>query len=192
TAVLRTAGEGKANQGRQFWCCPNSQKADCKFFEWADADASDSRPNGPNGSAGQGSDTCFKCGQPGHWSSACTSNQPIQSRSFSSRSDNSAKTGSCYKCGEEGHYSSACPQGASGQAATNAGGSSSGTCYKCGEPGHYANACPNSDRPNKRATVGSRGAKRGRGSRGGSTRGSSRGSSRRGRKKSNFNAADEF
>lgn len=36
TAVVRTVQREGPNQGRQFWTCPNSEKARCGFFEWVD------------------------------------------------------------------------------------------------------------------------------------------------------------
>ncbi|TFK53736.1 prokaryotic type I DNA topoisomerase [Heliocybe sulcata] len=190
TAVLRTVTKEGATLGKQFWTCPNSKKAQCSFFEWAEQDGATSTPLSRSQSSGQPSDTCYKCGQTGHWASACTNNQPQKSSSFGSRT-NTNVTGTCFKCGEEGHFSNACPQ-AVGGSKTKAGPAPVGECFKCGEPGHYSNACPNGERPNKRPAVGTRGAKRGRGSRGGSSRGAGKGASKRGRKKSNFNAADEF
>ncbi|KAF9809736.1 hypothetical protein IEO21_07278 [Rhodonia placenta] len=65
TAKLRDTQNG-ANKGRKFWCCPNeSARARCKFFEWADDDATPVDQNqGWSHSTGSGGDNhsgeCFK------------------------------------------------------------------------------------------------------------------------------------
>jgi len=79
------------NKGREFWGCETSGAQDrCDFFQWGDAPppSNASRPSwgggggggasygtggrgGGGGGGGGGKGNCFKCGQPGHWSSSC-------------------------------------------------------------------------------------------------------------------------
>ncbi|KDQ57416.1 hypothetical protein JAAARDRAFT_193749 [Jaapia argillacea MUCL 33604] len=117
TAVVKTTVKEGENKGRRFWSCPNSEKARCKFFEWDDeeqgqVDRGGRELNATRSNSNQTSGECFKCGQSGHWQSACPSEN--RSRSFGSNSANGASTptnGACFKCGEEGHYSNACTNG---------------------------------------------------------------------------------
>jgi hypothetical protein len=46
---------------------------------------------------------CFKCGQPGHWASACTG------QAGGATAGGASGKGSCFRCGQEGHWSSQCP-----------------------------------------------------------------------------------
>ncbi|KAI0675385.1 DNA topoisomerase [Trametes maxima] len=191
TAVLKSV----ASTGRKYWTCPNgSRAAKCNYFEWSNDDEVEasapptrsfsggvggaSNGNGGGGGSGGMSGACYKCGEEGHWASACTSAVP-KSKSFGDGGGGSC--GACFKCGKEGHFSNACPNGQQGS-----GSSSGNACFKCGKAGHYSNACPGTSTGSTSSRRGStsRGSKRGRG------RGS-RGGGTRGRKKSNFSAADE-
>ncbi|KAH9979024.1 DNA topoisomerase [Lactifluus volemus] len=114
TAVLRTVKKG-ANQGKQFWSCPNSQAAACKFFEWESEELGGAVPFGGarTQSAGSQQQTgeCFNCGQSGHWASACPMRNQgdglRRSKTIASktRGTTSTPSGECFKCGKEGHYS---------------------------------------------------------------------------------------
>ncbi|OSD06958.1 prokaryotic type I DNA topoisomerase [Trametes coccinea BRFM310] len=199
TAVLKESTSA-SSKGRKYWSCPNGSRiARCKYFEWAadDEDGPVAQPkrsyssgpaSGPQGSAGGGggggSGSCFRCGQEGHWASACP-NEPQRSTSFAgggpAGGGGGGASGACFKCGEEGHYSNACPNGRRDQ-----GNGSDNSCFKCGKPGHFSNACPGGASASTSSRRGSstRG-KRGRG------RGAKGSGSTRGRKKSSFAAADE-
>jgi DNA topoisomerase III len=69
TAVQRTVLKEGLNQGRVFWRCPNSEKAQCDFFEWDDepprgggGSMSGNQPSvgGSGGNGGQSGNKCFK------------------------------------------------------------------------------------------------------------------------------------
>ncbi|EGG09159.1 uncharacterized protein MELLADRAFT_30715, partial [Melampsora larici-populina 98AG31] len=74
---------------------------------------------------------CFKCGESGHWSSACT-NPSGQQRS---NVQNSNYT--CFSCNQPGHLSTSCPQRNSGSAQESRGANGGGECYQCGQTGSY-------------------------------------------------------
>jgi len=76
---------------------------------------------------------CYKCGQPGHFSSSCSSTSKPKRNYGSSTQPRKSKF--CYRCKQEGHWASKCPcyPGAQEQ---------NPTCYQCGEPGHRRSWCP--------------------------------------------------
>lgn len=149
------------NKGRPFWSCGKAQNdpQNCQFFQFAD--------QYPLTRSNEGQ-SCFTCGQAGHWSAQCPQSSQrkranggtgsIGNNDNERRPAKRSNTGSCYKCGEPGHWSNDCPQQTHAQ--------TSGTCYVCNETGHWASACPdqNADRRghssrrrgNGRGTVSSR------------------------------------
>ncbi|KAF9010782.1 hypothetical protein BDQ17DRAFT_1346931 [Cyathus striatus] len=201
-SLLRTVVKEGPNKGRQFWTCPQPDREQrCQFFAWADEeglngnDASRSVGMSRTGSgyatnSQMTSGDCFKCGQPGHWSSACPNNEGpgfggSRSKSFGSSTFGTASVGTCYKCHEPGHFAPDCPNANGGRAVKSKGatGDSEEGCFKCGGSGHWAKDCPGdkgSGRSSSFSGTGSRGLRinkvqeRGRG----------------GKKKSAFGAAD--
>lgn len=149
TPAFRTVNNQGANQGRNYYTCPSlSSSAKCNFFVWeseldGEAPAAKRTMSAHNGGGGQSAYSCYKCGEQGHFSSACPQNDP----GATSRGGGGAgASGACYKCGEPGHFSNACPNnGAASTSRGSGGGASAGSCYKCGEPGHFSNACTNGD-----------------------------------------------
>nr|XP_031860656.1 uncharacterized protein CI109_003987 [Kwoniella shandongensis]KAA5527728.1 hypothetical protein CI109_003987 [Kwoniella shandongensis] len=213
-ASFGTVMKDGPNKGRQFWACPNNPKARCGFFTWADdtdgggggggggGGRAPSRAGPSGGGGGSGSSGgCFKCGEEGHWSSACpndgggpgpskgggTSRSARGGRTGATGGGGGGTTGDCYKCHESGHWANACPNdglggpsGGGGGGGSRGGGSNTGTsgeCFKCKQVGHWASDCPNDGD----GGGGGRGRRSGGGSRGGSTkraRGKSRGRGR--------------
>lgn len=76
---------------------------------------------------------CYKCGQPGHFSSSCSSTSKPKRNYGSSTQPRKSKF--CYRCKQQGHWAGKCPcyPGAQEQ---------NPTCYQCGEPGHRRRRCP--------------------------------------------------
>ncbi|KAG8819991.1 DNA topoisomerase [Serendipita sp. 399] len=73
-AIERTVTKEGQNKGRTFWKCSNPEDSQCKFFEWGDEPPGGSKLSAAvfGESTRQNSATtgeCYKCHQPGHWSS---------------------------------------------------------------------------------------------------------------------------
>jgi len=51
---------------------------------------------------------CFKCGQPGHWASSCTS-QASGAFGGGAGGGRPSSGGGCFRCGQAGHWASQCP-----------------------------------------------------------------------------------
>eukprot|EP00884_Botryococcus_braunii_P006503 jgi/Botrbrau1/15854/Bobra.40_1s0038.1 len=94
--------------------------------------------------------TCHKCGQKGHWSSACTNTDRQRAHTpvtGTKRNQKGPENIVCYKCGDVGHWSSACTATQARAHSPNSGGPASQSrstdvvCYKCGNPGHFSSAC---------------------------------------------------
>jgi DNA topoisomerase III len=95
TAVQRTVLKEGPNQGRVFWRCPNTEKAQCEFFEWDDEPlrvggrsmSGNQLSGGSGGSGGQSGNKCFK---------VC----------FEVSSFDNATNENCNQCDQEGHWAS--------------------------------------------------------------------------------------
>ncbi|TFK18289.1 prokaryotic type I DNA topoisomerase [Coprinopsis marcescibilis] len=156
-ATTLTVTRETTNKGRVFWKCAKGDDSKCDFFEWADEAprtntgnsgpgiGSTSRPASFNsnavGNSGSSGEGCFKCGQTGHWASACpnpdnggTSNKRPRT-SFEGSGGGSVQ---CYKCKEPGHLAPNCPRTA-GQSRTESVDKGGNECFKCGKQGHFAN-----------------------------------------------------
>jgi Zinc knuckle len=104
--------------------------------------------------------TCFKCGEAGHWSSACPKYPNTAKQNATSTPSNVTSTpttaakrnvdgANCQNCGQTGHPSSArtnpalnpvTPFSGTRQPSRNA---DTVVCYKCGCTGHWSSACAN-------------------------------------------------
>mmetsp|Transcript_22662 Transcript_22662/g.43412 ORF Transcript_22662/g.43412 Transcript_22662/m.43412 type:complete len:697 (-) Transcript_22662:176-2266(-) len=72
-----------------------------------------SSPGMPASGGAFGDRGCFKCGQVGHWASACTGQAGGETGggagSGAGGGRSSSGGGACFRCGQEGHWSSQCP-----------------------------------------------------------------------------------
>mmetsp|Transcript_36314 Transcript_36314/g.53294 ORF Transcript_36314/g.53294 Transcript_36314/m.53294 type:complete len:260 (+) Transcript_36314:154-933(+) len=144
-SVLRLRGAGKRED------MPRGEHNDLQYDEREHSEHSDAqelkRQRGVVETAHRvesGADTCFKCGQPGHWASQCPLKvadhaHGVEDAAAGKGFDGSipAKAeGSCYRCKKTGHWSGECPEKQSNTEKP------SNTCFKCGQPGHWASKCP--------------------------------------------------
>lgn len=72
-AAIKTSTKDNENKGRSFATCPKSG-AKCKFFAWLDENGQAIiTATGPSSrSFDMSNATCYKCGEVGHFSSACS------------------------------------------------------------------------------------------------------------------------
>ena len=68
--TLRTVNQGE-NAGRNYYTCTKAGKK-CSFFSWADEQGNPLQNDRPSVSSTTGSQTCYRCGQEGHYANACT------------------------------------------------------------------------------------------------------------------------
>eukprot|EP01099_Mayorella_cantabrigiensis_P004192 TRINITY_DN3147_c0_g2_i1.p1 TRINITY_DN3147_c0_g2~~TRINITY_DN3147_c0_g2_i1.p1 ORF type:complete len:395 (-),score=68.62 TRINITY_DN3147_c0_g2_i1:181-1287(-) len=85
------------------------------------------------GQPGMPADSCYRCGENGHFARNCT-NPP----SYSLQATTGYKPpDACFRCGETGHFSRDCMK--------NGATPSRDACFRCGQPGHRSRDCKGQD-----------------------------------------------
>jgi len=126
--------DGNSEAPRQCFTCGDTGHASrmCpqnagRFNNNRGRDFGSSRGRGRGGARGGfnrgdsgGGNSCFKCGESGHFSRECP------------KAGGGGGGDGCFKCGQSGHFSRECPKGGGARG-----------CFKCNDTRHMSRDCPN-------------------------------------------------